>query len=54
MSPTALPFTNGAESLLMWADLENLSSYKIEMGKRFETIWNERQEFSTENRKVAA
>jgi hypothetical protein len=54
MSPTALPFTNGAESLLMWADLENLSPYKIEMGKRFEKIWNERIEFTLEKRKIAA
>ena len=46
MRPTPVPFANGTESLLMWADLENLSDYKKEMGKLYRALWDERREFS--------
>lgn len=54
MAPTSLPFTNGAESLLMWADLGDLSPYKLEMGKRFENLWDERIDYSLVGKKIAA
>ncbi len=46
MNPTPVPFANGTASLLMWADLENLSEYKKEMGKHYKALWHERKEFS--------
>jgi hypothetical protein len=45
MQPTPVPFANGTESLLMWADLENLSDYKKEMGVKFKDLWESRKEY---------
>ena len=46
MIPTPVPFANGTASILMCADLENLSDYKKEMGKLYRALWDERREFS--------
>ncbi len=48
MSPTPVPFANGTESILMWADLENLSEYKKAMGNQYKSLWDERREFLVE------
>jgi hypothetical protein len=45
MKPTALPFANGAESILVWGDLENLSDYKKEMAKKYNDLWDNRLEY---------
>ncbi|MCE3013065.1 MAG: hypothetical protein LW878_08345 [Proteobacteria bacterium] len=46
MQPTPTPFVNGIDSILVWGDVENLSEYKKDMGKRYGALWEDRIDFS--------
>jgi hypothetical protein len=54
MKATPLPFANGAESFLVWGDLENLSDYKKEMGLKYRKLWDNRLEFSMNKAQLRA
>lgn len=54
MKATPLPFANGAESILVWGDLENLSAYKREMGMKYKKLWDNRLEYSVNKTQLRA
>jgi hypothetical protein len=46
MKPTPTPFVNGIDSILVWGDVNQLSDYKISMGSKFRTLWENRLDYS--------
>jgi len=45
MRPVSAEFCNGVELVMAWGDMDNLSTYKLEMADKHAPMWNARMEF---------